>query len=75
MAGENKSSTTELSNHTIPGSPALDDSRIKLVQKISKLDCSAIPFSKLEVKVRDNGKPYCVVITRTYMIDSDGNVT
>jgi len=53
----------------------IEDPRIKLVRQIAKVDCSAVPFSKLEVKTRDDGKPYSVIITRTYMIDPEGNVT
>jgi hypothetical protein len=59
----------------LPPKSSIEDPRVKLVRQIARIDCSAIPFSKIEVKTRDDGKPYLVVIARTYMIDPEGNVT
>ena len=75
MAGENDSISPRSSNPTALPEKALSDPRLKLVRQISKLDCSAVPFSRLEIKVRDDGRPYSVVITRTYMIGPDGDIT
>ena len=52
-----------------------EDPKLRLVRQIAKIDCGAIPFSMLEVKVRDDGRPYSVVIKMTYMIDSEGNIS
>ncbi len=72
MAGEQKAAPITPANQ-VGLSPK--PSEIALVRQIAKIDCSAVPFSKLEVKTRDDGKPYSVIITRTYMIDPEGNVT
>ena len=74
MAGDQESAHITPVNQ-VGLSPKPEDPRINLVRQIANVDCSSVPFSKLEVKVRDDGRPYSVIITRTYMIDPEGNVT
>ncbi len=72
MVGEQKSAPITSVNQVGLSQKSLE---IKVIRQIAAIDCSAVPFSKLEIKTRDNGKPYSAVVTRTYMIDEDGNVT
>lgn len=72
---QNNQSPSGLGSPNQPNLSSAEDPRIKLVREVAKIDCSAIPFSKIEVKTRDDGKPYLVIIARTYMVDPEGNIT
>ena len=68
-------SPSDLGAPNQPNLSSAEDPRIKIVRQIAKIDCAGVQFSKLEFKVRDSGKPYCVIIEKVYMIDPEGNVT
>lgn len=73
----NEQSATTLGKNSQPNlsqkSPV--DPKLNLVRNIAKLDFGSVPFSKLEIKTREDGKPFSVIVQTTYMVDAEGNIT
>jgi len=72
MAGENKPIDIGVFNQL--NSPQLSPEE-HLISHISRINWSSIPFSTLEVVLREEGKACTVRMTKTCKVDSEGNIT